>query len=259
MNVIKYLRTILPMWLISVLASSPAYPASLETLTYYTEAYPPFNFMNQGKITGISVDLLQEAAKFSGHDVLLSQIVLQPWARSYRSTILKKDGVLFSTTRTSRREELFHWVGPIDDIKVSVIARKGSNIKLGEPLEITSYKIGVIKDDVGEQMLLQYGVPRDSMQEATDVTMLAEQLVKKRIDLIAYDERSAHWWIKQAGYAPDQFETLYVLKQGLLYYAFNKNIDQTLLDDLQMGIDKVKNTVNEDGVNRYQAILNKYQ
>ncbi|MBF4376596.1 amino acid ABC transporter substrate-binding protein, partial [Vibrio anguillarum] len=80
----------------------------------------------------------------------------------------------------------------------------GSNIKLGEPLEITSYKIGVIKDDVGEQMLLQYGVPRDSMQEATDVTMLAEQLVKKRIDLIAYDERSAHWWIKQAGYAPDQ-------------------------------------------------------
>ena len=40
MNVIKYLRTILPMWLISVLASSPAYPASLETLTYYTEAYP---------------------------------------------------------------------------------------------------------------------------------------------------------------------------------------------------------------------------
>ncbi|MBF4343739.1 amino acid ABC transporter substrate-binding protein, partial [Vibrio anguillarum] len=121
-------------------------------------------------------------------------------------TILKKDGVLFSTTRTSHREELFHWVGPIDDIKVSVIARKGSNIKLGEPLEITSYKIGVIKDDVGEQMLLQYGVPRDSMQEATDVTMLAEQLVKKRIDLIAYDERSAHWWIKQAGYAPDQFE-----------------------------------------------------
>jgi hypothetical protein len=50
-----------------------------------------------------------------------------------------------------------------------------------------------------------------------------------------------------------------VLKQGLLYYAFNKNVDQALLDDLQMGIDKVKNTVNEDGVNRYQAILNKYQ
>ncbi|MBF4254708.1 amino acid ABC transporter substrate-binding protein, partial [Vibrio anguillarum] len=91
-----------------------------------------------------------------------------------------KDGVLFSTTRTSHREELFHWVGPIDEIKVAVIARKGSNIKLGEPLEITSYKIGVIKDDVGEQMLLQYGVPRDSMQEATDVTRLAEQLVKKR-------------------------------------------------------------------------------
>ncbi|WP_420911144.1 substrate-binding periplasmic protein [Vibrio aestuarianus] len=259
MNILKNMRFILLTVLLTTLTVIPVHSSGLESLTYYTESYPPFNFVDQGAVTGISIDLLQEAATLAGQEVLLSQIVLQPWARSYRFAILKKDAVLFSTTRTEHREDLFHWVGPIDDIKVTIIARKGSNITLEEPLEITSYKIGVIRDDVGEQLLLQHGVPRESMQESTNVTMLAELLIKKRIDLIAYDERSAHWWIKQAGYKTDQFETVYVLKQGLLYYAFNKNVDQALLDDLQKGIDKVKNTNNDDGVNRYQAILNKYR
>lgn len=242
-----------------VCSCSFAIGATLDSLTYYTEEYPPFNFNQNGQVTGISVDLLKQAAQVAGVQLPSDHIVLQPWARSYRSTILRPDSVLFSTTRTQHREDLFHWVGPIDDIKVTIIARKDSQIKIAEPLEMASYRIGVIRDDVGEQMLLQFGVPRESMQEAGYVSVLAEQLLKKRIDLIAYDERAAQWWIKQAGYNVNEFETVYVLKEGLLYYAFNKNVNQSLLNDLQKGIDTIKNTTDEDGVNRYQAILNKYR
>ncbi|EPA8364989.1 substrate-binding periplasmic protein [Vibrio fluvialis] len=242
-----------------VCSFSGVFGATLDSLTYYTEEYPPFNFHQNGQVTGISVDLLLQAAQVAGVTVPRDHIVLQPWARSYRSTILRPGSVLFSTTRTQHREDLFHWVGPIDDIKVVIIARKGSGIEVDSPLDMASYRIGIIRDDVGEQMLLQFGVPRESMQEAAYVSVLAEQLLKKRIDLIAYDERSAQWWIKQAGYNVEDFETVYVLKEGLLYYAFNKNVDQSLLNDLQKGIDTIKNTTGKDGVNLYQAILNKYR
>ncbi len=114
------------------------------------------------------------------------QILVQPWPRSYRSALLNQDGVFFSTTRTTHRENLFNWVGPIADIKVVVLARKSSQIRVNDPIELGNYRIGVIRDDIGEQQLLQLGVPRESMVEGSTVSSLAEQLLKKRIDLLAY-------------------------------------------------------------------------
>ncbi|ENM5787838.1 transporter substrate-binding domain-containing protein [Vibrio metoecus] len=230
----------------------------LESLTYYTENYPPLNFEQDGKPAGIAVDLLQQAAAVTHVTLNPEHILVQPWPRSYRSALLKSDGVLFSTTRTTHRENLFNWVGPIADIKVVVLARKSSHITVTDPIELGNYRIGVIRDDIGEQQLLQLGVPRESMVEGSTVSSLAEQLLKRRIDLLAYDERTALWWMSQENIPVEDFETVYVLMQGSLYYAFNKNIDKSVLANLQKGIELIKNSVDEHGVNRYQAILDKY-
>ncbi|USD43735.1 transporter substrate-binding domain-containing protein [Vibrio sp. SCSIO 43135] len=232
---------------------------SLSSLDFYTENYPPANFEVEGKVTGYAVDILVAASKAVGQEVQLNQIKPLPWARSYRATLTKPNAVLFSTTRTEHREELFRWVGPIADIKVVVLARKDAAVQIETPLDMANYKIGVIRDDIGEQSLLALGLPRDSMQEASYVTTLAEQLMKERIDLLAYAERAAYWWAKQAGIDSQEFEPVYVLKEGYIYYAFNKNIPQETLDDLQRGIDIIKARQNADGITEYQAILNKYR
>ncbi|EOX3448663.1 substrate-binding periplasmic protein [Vibrio paracholerae] len=243
---------------LSIMPSVKVQAQGVESLKYYTENYPPLNFAQDGKPAGIAVDLLQEAAAAVNVVLDSEQILVQPWPRSYRSALLNQDGVLFSTTRTTHRENLFNWVGPIADIKVVVLARKSSQIKVNDPIELGNYRIGVIRDDIGEQQLLQLGVPRESMVEGSTVSSLAEQLLKKRIDLLAYDERTALWWLSQDSYPVEEFETVYVLMQGSLYYAFNKNIDKSVLNDLQKGIELIKNSVNANGVNRYQAILDKY-
>ncbi len=124
---------------------------------------------------------------------------------------------------------------------------------------MANYRIGVIRDDVGEQMLLELGVPREAMQEANYVTQLAEQLMKKRIDLLAYDESAALWFTSQAGLDPKLFKTVYILKEGELYFAFNKNVPKKLVDQLQKGIDILKQQTNEEGVTLHQAILNRYR
>ncbi|WP_159737438.1 substrate-binding periplasmic protein [Vibrio atypicus] len=257
-NVITY-RHLLPIILLGFLLSLPSLArASLSELSFYTEDYPPANFLVEGQITGYSVDLLMAASAIVNDSVDISQLTLQPWARSYRTVLTQKDSVLFSTTRSKHRENLFRWVGPIADIKVVVLARKDSGITLDSPMDMAKYRIGVIRDDIGEQSLLSMGIPRDSMQEASYVTVLAEQLMKKRIDLLVYSERAAYWWAKQVGVDPTLFKPVYVVREGEVYFAFNKSTDPKVVDKLQLGLDMLRSTKGESGMSLYEEILSRY-
>lgn len=230
----------------------------LRQLTFFTETYPPANYLDNERITGYAVDLLLEASKVVGEPIDLDQLILQPWARSYRTVLTKKNTVLFSTTRSEHREDLFLWVGPIARIKVVVLARKDSDINIASPMDMAQYRIGVIRDDIGEQSLLSMGIPRDSMQEALYVTVLAEQLMKKRIDLLVYSERAAYWWSRQVDVDPKMFQSVYLVREGEVYFAFNKQTDTELVEKLQRGVDLLKSTKGESGKTLYEEILARY-
>lgn len=240
------------------LAHAQAKVESLQQLTFYSESYPPANFLQDNTPKGYAVEILHQAAKMVGDSIENEQIVIQPWPRSYRAALTKENAVLFSTTRTEHREHLFHWVGPIAGIKVVVLARVDADIKIAEPMDMANYRIGVIRDDIGEQMLLELGLPREAMQEANYVTQLAELLTKKRIDLLAYDESAALWFTSQAGLEPKLFKTVYILKEGELYFAFNKNVPNNLVEKLQRGLDQLKVQHNQQGVSLYEEIINRY-
>lgn len=233
--------------------------ASLSSINYLTEEYPPYNFTEDGAVKGISVDLLIEAAHHSGVVLNNQDIQIQPWARAYRDALVKPNVALFSMTRTPSREALFKWVGPISKTRVVVLAKKTSGIVINDSLDLAQFKIGVIRDDVGEQLLISHGIPRDSMQESSYAVTLAEQLHKGRIDLWAYEENVAKWWIQVSGYKASDFEPVYILQEGELFYAFNTHIDDGIIDSLQAGLDALKSVHNEDDVSYYQTILNRYQ
>lgn len=233
--------------------------SDLRELSYFTESYPPGNYLKDGEISGYAVDILVEASKLVGEEIDLSQVTLQPWARSYRTTLTEDNSVLFSTTRSEHREKLFSWVGPITDIKIVVMARKDANIKISKPMDMAKYRIGVIRDDIGEQSLLEMGIPRAAMQEANHVTTLSEQLMKRRINLLVYAHRAAIWWSKEANVDPDLFESVYTLKEGEVYFAFNTSVSDEAKAKLQKGIDLLKNTKGESGTSLYQEIMSKYE
>ncbi|MCG9681278.1 transporter substrate-binding domain-containing protein [Vibrio sp. Isolate23] len=231
----------------------------LRELSYFTESYPPANYIENDQITGYAVEILRAASKMVGEEVELSQVTLQPWARSYRTVLTRDDSVLFSTTRSEHREPLFHWVGPIAEIQIVVMARKDAGITIDKPMDMANYRIGVIRDDIGEQTLLAMGLPRNSMQEANYVTTLAEQLMKKRIDLFVYAHRAAIWWAKQANVDPDLFESVYVVREGQVYFAFNVDVKPEVIAKLQKGMDMLKSTKGESGQSLYREIMEKYE
>ena len=232
---------------------------NLSHLTYFTESYPPYNYRENHQLTGIAVDLLDAAIAKSEPGFDRTQIQLVPWARGYKLTRVGKDTVLFSTTRTAYREQVFDWVGPIAATRVVLFAAKSRKLKISQLSDLNQYSIGVIRDDIGEQSLLAIGVNTSQIRRAHDATSLAQMLERNRIDLWAYDEVVGRWLLKNGGLNTDEFEVVYALKENQLYYAFSRDSDPLLRQQLQQGIDQVKSNVQANGFTEYENIISKYR
>ncbi len=256
MNKKKYIPLIFTLALI-IGFSKPSFllAQSVNDLKIMTEIYPPYNYEEKEELKGISVDLTVLMLKKLNSKLTRDDIKLMPWARGYRTVLNKKNTVLFSTTRTKEREKHFKWVGPITPTTISVFARKEKNIKINKIVDIINYRTGVVIDDIGEQLLVNARIPLIKLDRIGGVDVIHQsirKLNKNRIDLFAYEENAVKWEIKAKGFAPDEYEVVYTLKKGELYYVLHKDTPDSLIQTLQNALDEIK----KEG--EYQKIVEKY-
>ena len=244
-------------WAVLLLGSPLALKAD-EPLSFITEAYPPYNFSDDNILRGIAVDLLVIASQDTAQPVQRGQIRLMPWARGYRTVLSTPNTVLFATTRTTERERLFKWAGPIAATRVVLLARKADKIRIQSAADLQRYRIGVIHEDIGEQSLLALGVAKQQLQISANADALSRQLHAGRIDLWAYEENVAHWFLRNANLDQDDFESVYLLQQGELWYAFNPQVSDEKIQQLQKALDKLRNTPGKFAKTRYDDILINY-
>ncbi|USD66933.1 transporter substrate-binding domain-containing protein [Vibrio sp. SCSIO 43136] len=233
-------------------------PASAN-LQIFTEQFPPYNYreVNQPP-EGIAVDLLLTAAENVGRDIKREDILVRPWPRAYRAVRIEPNTILFSMGRTAKRENMFKWVGPIGETRVVLLARKDSKISINSGEELKNYTIGVILDDVGEQLIIEEGANIARLERATTAVSLARMLDLGRIDLWAYEESVARWSISKAHLNNELFEVVYVLNELPMYYAFNPETDPVLIADLQRGVDMAKEVNKSTGMSQLDEIRVRY-
>ncbi|PWR76228.1 substrate-binding periplasmic protein [Methanospirillum stamsii] len=77
-----------------------------------TEDYYPLNFVDNGTLQGISVDLFEKILQKMGSDINRSSFKELPWSEGYNLVKTTPDTVLFTITRTPEREDEFLWAGP---------------------------------------------------------------------------------------------------------------------------------------------------
>ncbi|WP_026339205.1 substrate-binding periplasmic protein [Psychromonas ossibalaenae] len=257
MLIIRTCRKILTACLLTI-SCTVSNAQDLQDVQLLTEAYPPYNYSSGGILKGISVDLLIAASHKMETPVRRDTIKLQPWARGYRKAVEGPNIGLFSMTRTEARENKFKWVGPIAKTRIVIIAKKSSAIKISSPDNIKNFEIGVIRDDIGDQMITALGVPEDRIQRGASANSLAKKLNADRIQLWAYEENVARLFIKTNDLDNDDFVVVHVLKEGELYYAFSKDISDQLIEKLQKGLDQVKMSPGKIGKTLYDDILSNY-
>lgn len=228
-------------------------------LQFYTEEYPPYNFTQEDKVVGVSVELLLKAGEILQSPIEKQNLKVRPWPRAYRTVLEMKNSVLFSTVKTNQRENLFHWAGPIAKTRVVLIGRKSSHINIENDDDIKKYAIGVIIDDIGEQLVLNRGVGEKNITNASTGMALSQMLEYGRIDLWAYEEKVALLSIKNAGLNIDDYEAVYTLQESEMYFAFNKSTDYQYVEALQMALDELKKKDIKTGVSEYDKIVAKYR
>ena len=213
---------------------------TVDDLSFVTENYAPLNFEEEGKVRGIAVDALVAIFELVGAPKTVADIELWPWARGYQAVLNKKNTVLFSMARTEAREKLFKWVGPCAPSEVVIVAKKSRKIKIESPRDIGQFKTGVVRDDIGEQLLLQLGVKETALHQTNSGLSTAKMLARDRVDMWAYEKDVASWNLREAGADPSTYEVVYSLKKSNYFYAFHKETDDQVIATLQKALDKLK-------------------
>src|SRR5690606_13549359 len=84
-----------------------------------TEVSPPHQTLEQGKVKGVSTELVQAILNEAN---IPAEIAIYPWARAYHIAVNQPDTLIYTMARTPEREHKFHWIGPVASYNFSFIA-----------------------------------------------------------------------------------------------------------------------------------------
>jgi polar amino acid transport system substrate-binding protein len=222
---------------------------AVEEMEWMVEQYPPFNFVDaeDGKLKGITVDILMKMFERTGVNLTRKDMKVLPWANAYKKLQNKPNTALYSTTYTEDRLKIFKFVGPIVPSQVSIIAKKDKSLEINSIEDMNQLKIGVVREDIGEQLLKSLGVRESAIKGSNKVGFLVNKLHKGKLDAIAYAEDIAKFQFKLEGIEFNQYEVIYVLHASAMGYTFHKSADLAVIDFLQKALDELKadGTVDE--------------
>ncbi len=227
-------------------------------LTYYTEQLPPYNYMENGTMQGISVDLLGAVTEKMGEKVTREEINLVPWTEGYQAALTGNGTVLFSTARTPEREQSLKWAGPIYTDRYVLFAKQDRGITIESPEDLKGYRIGVTTDDVAVQQLLEIGVNQSQLVPESNVSALIAGLESGEIDLCAFPEAAGRYFAEEVTGNSYSYTVVYQLETQDLYYAFNKNTSDSVVQSFQQALDAVKQEKDASGISTYERILGRY-
>lgn len=215
-------------------------------LSIYAEDWEPYHYYNEMNHTeGYVIELVDKILKDIGNNQTRNDILILPWARGYKLTQLKKNSVIFSTTRTPEREKLFKWVGPIFNNKMCLVTKKSNHITISSDDDINHYKIGTLKDDVANILLNQRNVSKKSIIESGTSQENIKLLEKDRVDLIGTTWFSFLNFCKELGIDHTKYERVYNLSNLSLYFAFNNDTEDWVVDRFRESFNSVKGDIPE--------------
>ncbi len=211
---------------------------NFDNLKIFTEEYPPYNYMEGGKVSGIATEVVVEILDRLGSKLGREDIQLVPWARAYSEVLNSRNAVIYSIVRSKERENLFKWVCPVDCCTIGVIARKREHVVIKKPEDFEKYRIGVVREDIGHQMMKKLVEEKD-LDIANSSESNLRKLKEGRIDLFVYDVRVIDHILSRLELDPEMYEIVYEIDSLSLCIAFNKDADDTLVQAFQEALDQI--------------------
>lgn len=239
----------------AVLACVALRAVAEEPLRIVTEELPPYNMTADGRLTGMSTEVVQAVLKAVD---MQADIQSMPWARAYDIALNNENVLIYSITRTAEREKLFKWVGVVAPMHWYLYAKPDSGIRLTSLDDARQFQIATLKQDAGEQYLLANGFKLgQNLQSNNKYIYNYEKFKLGRVDLWISIEANALYLARQAGDKPDE-----VMKRvlslpdlganGGLNMAFSPQTPDALVERFRQGLASIQ----RDGT--YASIAKKW-
>ncbi len=212
--------------------------STLENLEYMTEQYAPYNYQDDDGIPqGLAVEVLNKVWEIL--ETPPQNIDILPWARGYSLALNKKNTMLFSTTRSQSRKDLFKWACPIIDIRIVLISLKKAKMNIRSIEEAKQFKVVAIKSDIGQQLLLDKAFDDNQIYLANFLESAIRMLKYGHVDLLSSAETTTFSKLQEMGENLDQYETAWVLETNPSCFAFHHEVDEKLIEEFQTALDQV--------------------
>ncbi|MDM8348304.1 ABC transporter substrate-binding protein [Pseudomonas sp. sp1636] len=214
--------------------------ARAESLVLLTENLAPFNMAVSGSnfakgegVSGISSDTLRAVCERA--QVECQQILRFPWARVYQQTLNDPGYGLFSVARTTERESLFKWVGPIASNDWVLIAKADNPIVLNDLQGAAPYRIGGYQGDAISQYLIDRGLTvHTSLRDKQNL----KKLVNGQVDLWVTSDPAGLYMARKEGVTA--LKVVQRFRTAELYLALNKNTPDALVEKLQGALEGLR-------------------
>lgn len=202
--------------------------ATAEQYQIVTEEWAPYNYQEQGQLTGMTTEVVRAIMAVTGDNF---DIQLVPSLRATRALNLQPRTIMYSLFRTAERESLYKWVGPVVEVSIhpyqlaSAPQPAYSLEQLMSAPRITTRNAGLIPD-----LLVSLGF--DNLdRSAVRNQQLYLMLLAGRTEIIIGDTNTgvAHY-SRQLGIAPAMLRQVPVeIYRASLYIAFSKDSDDGLV------------------------------
>lgn len=226
----------------SLFALTSNEPPVEQRLTIYTEHFPPYNFLSEGEVTGINVELVRKMCTAAN---IVCEFKLHPWNRAFRMTEETPNSGLISTAKTQAREPRFKWVGPLASGE-NCIYKLSSRIDIDvkDASSLTQYTIASIRDNSHNNALDALGFKEG--KNLVWFTMKYGELkpfASGRVDLIIGSALTIKSQVSHANLTLSDIMPVFVLDQDLHngnYLALNINTTDTVVDSLQRSLKQMR-------------------
>ncbi|WP_421779737.1 substrate-binding periplasmic protein [Kiloniella litopenaei] len=214
---------------------------NVSALEFYTEDFPPYNYMEGKELKGIGPNIIRELSKEVGDE---PKITVLPWARAYKYAQEIPEVGIFSIVRTPKREDVFHWVGPLYTVRIGLYAEKankhlyqGTNEEnLDQARKVGN--IAVQLGGAGEELLTTLRF--QNLNKIVNVNKAMFLLLKGRYDLLETSDAYMSYMAKEEGISVDVVSEIALIGQYDMYLAFSKSTPLEVVQKWQDALDRLR-------------------
>ena len=227
--------------------------SAADSIKWFTENFYPFNYIENGKIEGFSVEIVNEMFRQMGANDKIEAI---PFPRIMENIDKRPNTAAFSIYQTVENKNKYQWVGPLAKGSLCFFKKYDSNISIKSLNDAKkNLMIGVQLGSSHEKFLRENGfknIYRVAQSQSIIGNTLIYMLISGRIDLWMATDVSVYARAEKQNIPIEKIVMAYKISSNQLYIVFSKQTDSKIVDKYRKYFQKIKDS------SFYQDLFKRY-